>query len=323
MKLSGFLLCSAVLPAIGFAADPGLLSLIPSDAKAVAGIQADHARTSPFGQYLLSLIRAGDANFSSFAAQTGFDPRHDLTEIVLASDGGLKTSPNHWLAAGKGTFDVQKFTSGAQFGGGTLGSFHSVAIVTYPANGNTQVPSGVAFLDANTAVVGDLASVQTAIQQWQNKAAPASSLVNKVNQVSGNQDFWFVTLVPLSEFPGALGPGVNPSAGNMFTAVNQLSGGIHFGDNVTLSAEAVARTNKDAQALADVLKFTAGMVQMNRQNNPAAGQIATLLDGFDTKTAGNVTTFSLAVPEQQLEQLFNATRQAAPQNRPKARPQVN
>ncbi len=323
MNLPGLLICSAVLPAIAFAADPKLLSLIPPDAKAVAGIQADHARNSPFGQYLLARIQAGDAKFSSFAAQTGFDPRHDLSEIVLASDGGPKTPTNHWLAAGKGAFDVQKLTGAAQSAGGTLGSFQSVAIVTYPANGNTQVPSGIAFLDANTAVVGDLASLQAAVQQWQSKAAPASSLLNKVNQVSGNQDFWFVTLAPLSDFPGAFGPGVNPSAGNMFAAVNQLSGGIHFGDNVTLSAEAVARSDKDAQALADVLKFAAGMVQMNRQNNPAAGQIATLLDGLDTKTAGNVTTFSLAVPEQQLEQLFNATRPAAPQNRLKARPQIN
>jgi hypothetical protein len=171
--------------------------------------------------------------------------------------------------------------------------------------------------------MGDLASVQTAIQQWKGAAAANRSLLDKVNQVSGNEDFWFVTLVPLSGFPAGLPRAANPGAGNMFAAVNQLSGGIHFGDTVTLSAEAVARSDKDAQALADVLKFAAGMLQLNRQSNPAAGQIATLLDRLDTKTAGNVTTFSLAVPEQQLEQLFASARPPAPRTRLKARPQVN
>jgi hypothetical protein len=66
------------------------------------------------------------------------------------------------------------------------------------------------------------------------------------------------------------------------------------------------RSEKDAQALVDVVKFLAGLVQLNRQNNPAAGQVATLLDTLQTSTSGNTTTISLAVPEQQLEQLLNS-----------------
>jgi hypothetical protein len=50
-------------------------------------------------------------------------------------------------------------------------------------------------------------------------------------------------------------------------------------------------------------------VQLNRQNNPAAGQVATLLDTLETSTVGNTTTISLAIPERQLEQLLNSARQ--------------
>jgi hypothetical protein len=323
VKLLGSLMCIAALPALAFAADAVLLSLIPPSAKAVAGIQADQARNSAFGQYVLSRIQPGDANLSNFIAETGFDPRQDLSEIVVASDSGPKTPPSHWLAAGKGVFNAQKLTAAAQAGGGTLGSFNNVAIVTYPAHGNTQAPSGIAFLDASTAVMGDIASVQAAIQQWQSQSAPNSSLLDKVNQVSANEDFWFVTLAPLSDFTSALPPGSNPSGANMLGGVNQLSGGIHFGDTVMVSGEAIARSDKDAQALADVLKFAVGMLQMNRQNNPAAGQIATLLDSLDTKTQGNVTTFSIAVPEQQLEKWLATAQQPATRNRMRARPRLN
>ena len=98
--------------------------------------------------------------------------------------------------------------------------------------------------------------------------------------------------------------------GNLLAGINQMSGGIRFGDTVTISAEAVTRSEKDAQALVDVVKFFAGLVQLNRQKNPAAGQVATLLDTLKTSTAGNVTTISLAIPEQQLEQLLNSVHAA-------------
>jgi hypothetical protein len=37
--------------------------------------------------------------------------------------------------------------------------------------------------------------------------------------------------------------------------------------------------------------------------------VATLLDTLQTSTAGNTTTISLAIPEQQLEQLLNTAQQ--------------
>jgi len=112
--------------------------------------------------------------------------------------------------------------------------------------------------------------------------------------------------------------------GNLLAAINEASGGIRFGDTVTISAEALTRSEKDAQALVDVVKFVAGMIQLNRQNNPAAGQVATLLDTLDCKTAGNVTTISLSIPEQQLEQMLDVLRQQNRQARKKpAAPQGN
>jgi len=163
------------------------------------------------------------------------------------------------------------------------------------------------FLGTNMALAGDIASVKAAIDRKQSNAPTDSNVFNKAQQVSANNDFWFVTLVPLSNFSGAI-PDPNLSGamqGNLFAAINQASGGIRFGDTVTISAEAVTRSEKDAQALVDVVKFFAGLVQLNKQNNSTAGQVATLLDTLQTSTSGNTTTISLAIPEQQLEQLLN------------------
>ena len=207
----------------------------------------------------------------------------------------------------------------------TITSFGGVDIVTYPAQGKQQIAHGIAFLDPSTAVLGDVPSVETAIQQRKANAPPSSSLLDKVAQVSVNNDFWFVTLAPISQFAGAL-PDPNLSSalnGNVLSAINQLSGAVHFGDTVTISVEAVTRTAQDAQALADVLKFAASLAQLNSQNNPASAQIAALLNTLDSRTAGNITTISLAVPEQQLEQLLVTARQQGRPMRRKVSRQLN
>jgi hypothetical protein len=91
---------------------------------------------------------------------------------------------------------------------------------------------------------------------------------------------------------------------------------------VTISGEAVTRSDKDAQALVDVFRFLAGLIQLNSQDNKVAGQVSTLLDNMDLKTSGSVMTMSLAIPEQQLEQLLNMMQQERRQSRKKP-PQIN
>jgi hypothetical protein len=110
--------------------------------------------------------------------------------------------------------------------------------------------------------------------------------------------------------------------GDLLAAIHQASGGIRFGDTVTISGEAVTRSDKDALALADVFRFLAGLIQLNSENNKVAGQVSTLLDSMDLKTSGNIMTMSLAIPEQQLEQLLNSMHQERKQAHKKP-PQSN
>jgi len=298
------------LPVAAWAADPALLKLVMPDAKVIAGIQVDQTRNSLFGQYVLSHMQVEDAGFKTFVAQTGFDPRRDVSEIIIASSWDPNSAGNRWLVMARGAFDLDKIARAAQSTGTTTNSFQGVNILIH--SGSTpDVDNAIAFFDATCAVMGDLASVKAAIERQKSASAPSNQLLAKVKELSSKNDFWFATLVPVSEFASAMpDPNLsNAMQGNLLAAINEASGGIRFGDPVTISAQAITRSEKDAQALVDVVKFVAGMVQLNRQNNPAAGQVATLLDTLDCKTAGNVTTLSLAIPEQQLEQMVNMIRQ--------------
>ncbi len=308
IKLRRFAVLLALPLGAFAAADPALLQMVMPDAQVLAGLQVTQAKASPFGQYVLAHLSVNDTQLGQFTAETGFDPRQDVSEIVIASNWKPNTPDNRWLVAADGTFNVAKITAAFAANGGVPSTYQGVNLVTHAAESNTQVPTALAFFGTTTAVAGDVTSVKAAIDRKQSNAPADGNVLAKAQQVSANNDFWFVTLVPLSNFSSAI-PNPNLSGamqGNLFAAINQASGGIRFGDTVTISAEAVTRSEKDAQALVDVVKFFAGLVQLNRQNNPTAGQVATLLDTLTTTTSGNTTTISLAIPEQQLEQLLNS-----------------
>jgi hypothetical protein len=300
------------LPLGAFAADSTLLEAVMPDAQVIAGLEVNSAKSSAFGQYVLSHLSVNDTKLEEFTAETGFDPRQDVTEIVVASNWKANSPDNRWIVSAHGTFNIAKITSVAVANGGTVVPYQGVNVVTTPAASAAQLATGIAFLNPSTALVGDLTSVQAAIGRMQSNTGPDVSILTKAQTASSGKDFWFVTLVPLSNFSSAI-PNANLGGamqGNLFAAINQASGGIRFGDTVTISAEAVTRSEKDAQALVDVVKFFASLVQLNKQQNPTAGQVATLLDTLQATASGNITNISLAIPEQQLEQLINSAHAA-------------
>jgi len=334
VKLQRILLVFLVVQLAAFAAaDPNLLRLVMPDAKVVAGLQVSETRNSAFGQFVLAHMQLEDESFKKFMAQTGFDPRRDVSEIVMASNWEQATPQSRWLVAARGTFNVPMIASAAQSNGGVTANFQGVDILTYtpaPVPGASaqvqpQSQNGIAFFDGSNAVMGDVDSVKAAIQRRQSKTAASGKLLAKVREVSAKNDFWFVTLVPISEFAGAM-PDPNLSSamkGNVLGAIHEASGGVRFGETVNISGEAVTRSDKDAQALVDVFRFIAGMIQLNRQNDQTVGQVATLLDTMDLKTANNVMTMSLAIPEKQLEQMIEMMQQGSRQAHKKPAPQVN
>jgi hypothetical protein len=65
------------------------------------------------------------------------------------------------------------------------------------------------------------------------------------------------------------------------------------------------RSDKDAQAMADVIRFLVTMVQAHRERDPATGNLTSLLDTVTLNTNANITQVALVLPEAQAEQLLN------------------
>src|SRR5271165_3742215 len=111
------------------AADQQLVNMVMPNAKAVAGINVDSARNSPFGTFLLSQLPVADAGFQKFVEASGFNPRTDLQELLVATEGTpatpadpaapkIASSPQlKGLVMARGNFNVDKISSLAKIDG--------------------------------------------------------------------------------------------------------------------------------------------------------------------------------------------------------------
>jgi hypothetical protein len=297
--LSLCFLFAGLLPA----ADQQLVGMLMPDAKVVAGINVEQARNSPFGQFLLSRIPSEDQGLSHLTAVTGFDPRRDLSEILM---GTIGQPGEKGLVLAKGNFDAQRILAAARTAGHSIESYKGVELLT---GKEESMVHAAAFLDNSIAVAGDVDNVKAAIDRRNSRGSIDPALAARIDQLSANEDAWSVSIVPLATLTNQHVPDTRLNGmlnSDVVKTIQQTSGGIKFGAIIQLSAEAVTRNAQDATALADVVRFLASMVQMN---TPQAGQAAVtaLVQSLNVKADGNTVRVGLAIPEDQFEKMMRST----------------
>ncbi len=299
------LLASAFLLAgsVGYGADPQLLNMAPAGAQMFAGINVDQAKTSQFGQFLLASLPV-DAGFQDFIHSTGFDPRTDLREVlvVTSAPGSEATLKNvhSGLMLAKGTFHVsQILAAAAKDSNATVIAYAGAQVISF-ANGDHSQALGL--IDGSTAVAGDLASVKAALDQRAHPNAIDAAVMARINQLSTTEDAWSISTANFGNLPL---PGAGKDSGSaVLQSIQQASGGVKFGAQIQVDAQAITGSAQDASSLGDVVKLLAQMVQMHSSANAVPGQITDLLKTLVVTTDQNIVKVTLTLPEDQIESLF-------------------
>src|SRR4051812_9734165 len=144
-----------ILPAK--AADPQLLNLVMPDAKVLAGVNVDQAKTTPMGQYVLNQVQAqNNPHLKEVATLTGFDPTRDVGEVLVATSGGANQQSGLFLA--RGVFDLEKIKAAVALKGGATTTVYNGATIY----SDTKMTGGIAFLSSTLVIGGDLANVKAA-----------------------------------------------------------------------------------------------------------------------------------------------------------------
>jgi hypothetical protein len=278
------------------------------DAKVLAGVNVQQAKGTQFGQFILNQLQTHDSEMQQLVTLTGFDPRRDVRELLVASDGTPQGKTG--LALAKGKFDVDKISAMAALHGVVAEPYNGVTILEDPK----EQGHGIAFLDATTVVAGDTASVKGAIDRQKSGQSLAAAVSVRVNQWSNSQDAWGVTTVP----PASLVPpnmastkNANPNPmQNVAQNVQQAAAGVKFGAQVVFTGEATCDTAQNASTLADMIKLLINIAQMQTGTDPTA---AALVKSVAVTAKDNVVTSSANLPGDVFQQLLQqSTKAAAP-----------
>ena len=291
------------------AGDPALLALAPAGSQIVAAIDVDGSRNSPFGQFLLGQLSAHETDFQQLMQQTGFDPRRDLQSLVVAAapSQGSGTS-GRFVVLARGNFDQSRIKAAAQKDGSVVQSFGGIdVIVKNKGNGQTAF----AFPDMNLAVMGDLPSVQQVIQNQSHPASLDPALQDQISAIQTN-DAWFASIVPANSLAADVDPNLGKSTNQaqVLQSIVRSSGGIDSASDVTFNAE--TRSAQDATALADVIRFVAGMMGTQGGKTGQPAPLASALDSMKLDVAGSSVHMAMHLPESALEQLAVMQQQNKP-----------
>jgi hypothetical protein len=303
MKTARNFLLALMAAAISLpAADSALVNLIMPGAQVISGINVDRAKGSPFGQFLLAQMQKDEKSFNEMVAATGFDPRRDVSQILMATANPQPHGTG--LVAVRGVFDMTRILAVAQAHGAVVVKYQGVDTIRSAKASDKGL---FALLNYSIVLIGDEANVKAAIDRSRGAApTPDSTTVSRIATLSGLHDAWFFSNAPLSSFTGSL-PAPKVGGGNMnanmLESIQQTSGGIRLGSTVEITGEAVTRSDKDAVALMNVVQFAASMLQMNREK-PGADQVVKLLDSLTVSTSGNTMKLGLSVPQADVEQFF-------------------
>jgi hypothetical protein len=287
------------------AADPQLMKLVMPDVKVMSDVNVLQAKLSPFGQYVLSQVE--DGQLQQLAAATGFDPRQDLMELMLVSNGtaGASGAANS-LALASGVFNPAKIAEAVTANGIKQETYKGVMIVDIQNSGAAAKTGSIAFLNGSIMLAGSAANVKAAIDR---QAAPATlppSLVTQANELSVTYDAWVLSTVSPAAFASA-SEGKAEAIAGMKIPLNSLqqvqSGylGVKFGANVALGAQVQSDTEENAAGLAGMLQLLGNIAQMQTAQNPNAAAFAKSLT---VSAKGSSVNISASVPEAQFQQLL-------------------
>jgi hypothetical protein len=302
------LLCSLSLSA----ADEAMLRLLPPDVPTVAGADFDRLKNSSLGSLIFRVFDKENADLAKFIAATGFDPRRDIREVIGAEDRQAARSgrnPLGDLVIVRGTFDEARILGSASVFGGIVNTYQGVRVLTPPRESSVEI----AFL-GNLAVAGKPAAVRAAIDRHMAKASLAGAAARAESR-SRQYHAWAIT-GSLDQFtyrpPNAHSPGA--AAKNALTAVESVTAGVLFGDQIQVSAEALARNAQDATAIVDLYRLAAMMLQSQskQSTNERAEAFRRMLESVNATVDGRTARFSAVVPSEFVEKwFFRAPRPAA------------
>lgn len=267
--------------------DPALAAMIPPDAVLVAGVKMDALRQTP--SYRTWVQAKAQPWLDQLRDRFGLDPRKDLWEALLASDG--KRS----VVMVRGKFSPTGLEPRLERPGARRMAYKGYTIV-----GDER--AAVTFMNSSTAVAGSLAAVQAVIDQRNRGGGNRSPLLAKLKTIPAGSQIWLLTS-DAGAFASELPASGNAAAVAKIVAMlgpSELFADLRAG--LKLTARGVCRTEEDARTLSEGLRGLIGLARLTSPDNRP--ELLRAYDGIRVEQHQQSVTLAAEIPQDLLDPLI-------------------
>ena len=266
--------------------DPALQSLVPADAKLLVGANLEALKKSPIYQQHLSNEVA--ARLDDFARQTGLDPRKDIWELLICSDGkrSVLMSRGHFDSTDLEPRLAKEGVRGTRYKSYTL----------YGDDKNVGV-----FMNTSTAMAGD-ADMIKGILDHRDQAPALPALLKTAKEIPHSAQFWaafegtaFRLPVPESSDLSNVNKMLSGLAGGTFYA--SLASGLDF------TAIGQGTNIDNAKQIHDAMRALLGIMRLNTRTDQK--DLLAIYDAVDVKQTDREVKVSAHIKDDLVEQLSN------------------
>jgi hypothetical protein len=262
---------------------PALEALVPSDTVVVLGIELAALRDTPVYQKLIARVPL--PQLDEFENQTGLDPRKDLSEVLLCSNG------KNALLLVRGKFRVTDLEARFKSKGITPSNYKGHALF-----GDDR--DVVTFLDDSTAAAGSTAELRSLIDQPTGSGHGIPPELRDLLRTLPEGDQIYAALTGGVENLNLPLPREG-NLGNILEALKSVESAT-LGLNLSKGIDAVAvvncKTERDAKFVHDLIRGLVGFGRLNTPDNQP--DLLKLYDAIQVTEQQTQTKVTADVPQE-------------------------
>jgi hypothetical protein len=264
--------------------DPVLARMVPPGTVSILGVRMDQIKSTPMYEKMIAQRKLPDLD--RFAEMTGFDPRRDVREMLVASDGTQGQS----VVVARGTF--AKVTD--------MGKVKEWKHGIYLIHGDEK--GGYCLLDNTTAAAGPLPGLYAALDHWYSHAPPATpGLLARAESIPAAAQIWAISSGGFN-IPGniTMRQGGTDFA-QIFRNVEQTVFWADLRGGLDATLEGDVKTEDDAKNLGDAARGLIGIGRLSVPDNHR--ELFKVWDGFKVDQHARHLTITAKVPQDLIDQL--------------------
>lgn len=334
----------AGLFAVPAAAESGLLdsanlALLPPDINSLMGIDVERLRGTALYRFFEEQSRDPDPSSPSeideWAALTGFDPRRDVSELLVVSwqSPEQELRPGQalpYLAIARGRFDASKLGEQFLVKGAIEEEYRGARVYLFPLDRQEPPPPdpaetivipppvpealpqvAIAFVEEDMALVGGFDAIAAAIDR-KSLGAPSTasqkSLLERGGELRDGHQIWVVSAQPA----GLLKQGISESSGDtklieILQSMSESTIAIDLAGGFRGRLAALCGAGDDARLLGDLAR---GFLAMARFSNSGGDPLSPMLDHVNITENGPSIEVAVDIDGPQLDAYLESLRTA-------------